>query len=291
MRNRFVLLAPLFAISTIANAESTQCAPINSVPFTITASGNYCLFGDLVSGATGAAAAITIAADNVQLDMNGHSLIGPEGSNAGFGVYSIAHRGLRVSNGSMRGFSRGVFITDTLVGFPPIRPSGASTRHEIHNLVVEGAVTGITVVGHFSEIRDNIVRDSAQSGIATGSDYVVGNTGAINILGNRIFNTIAASGSTNPVYAITVGGTGSVVQDNIVSTVRGPGNSAGIYAGGVAVVVSHNRETDLGTGWSVYCSSSTASKVEGNISYIASGNANSNINGCMQPTGYANNNF
>ncbi len=119
MSVRIAILAALIVAAHTANAESTQCTPINAVPATLSATGSYCLTNDVTSTATGTAAAITIAADDVLLDLNGHSVTGPGGSSAGIGIYSIAHRSVRVRNGVVRGFSYGVQLTDTYSYIPP----------------------------------------------------------------------------------------------------------------------------------------------------------------------------
>ncbi|HZP65581.1 MAG TPA: hypothetical protein VFB32_04675 [Rudaea sp.] len=263
------------------------------MPATISAPGSYCLTGDLVSSASGTAAAITIAADNVQLDMNGHSLLGPGGGTAGYGIYAIAQRGLRVHDGLLRGFSYGVLITDTTTGAPP-NPSGASRAHEISGLRVEGATVGISVLGQFSDVHDNVVFDSTSTGIYTMSGYIIGTAGAVNVRRNQVFNTISPTGAT--VSGIYAGGFGSVVQDNLVSTLRGSSSSAGITAAGSGMIVSNNRETDLGNPAtqqtyqypsSVYCySGANVAKVSNNIAQLANG-----IYGCNSPTGYTNDNF
>jgi hypothetical protein len=293
MRIKLSFSVLLLTLCPVSKAETTQCIAITTVPATITASGSYCVNGDLVSAATGTSAAITIAADNVLLDMNGHTLSGPGGSSAGYGVYAIAQRGLRVRNGLLRGFSYGVLITDTTTGIPP-NPSGASRGHEISSLRVEGASVGISVLGQFSDVHDNVVFDSAITGIFTASGYVIGTAGAVNVQHNQIFNTISASGAN--VTGITAGGFGSVVQDNLVSTLRGASASAGIYVTGSAIVISNNRETDLGNPATqqpyqypsaVYClSGSSIAKVSNNIAQLANG-----ISGCSSPTGYTNTNF
>jgi len=293
MRYQLAFLAALLATTTIAQAKNSSCTGVNSVPTTISTPGSYCLTADLVS--TGAATAITVAADYVDLDLDGHTLTGPANAAAGvFGIYAIAQRDVHVHNGTVRGFDRGVFLTDTLVGFPATDPSGASTRHEIDHMRIEGAAVGISVLGHFSSVHDNVVLDARQFGIGGGSSYVNGKTGAINIQANQVLNTVASVDSHVPVYGISAGGTGSVVQDNFISTLRGPTGSAAIFAGGAAVIVSRNREADLGTAWSVLCSSSgyPPARVEGNIDYRSANNLNGGINSCVEPTGQSfNNNF
>jgi hypothetical protein len=279
MRHQLLVLAAVLIGAANARAESVQCTPIDAVPATISAPGSYCLTGDLVSGAINPAAAITLASDDVTLDFNGHAISGPGGANAGLGVYAIGRRNLRVRNGTLRGFSRSVLITDTLVGFPPIQPSGASNRHEVSGMRVEGGVIGIAVLGFLSSVHDNLVQDCTQWGISASSDLTAGKPGGNEVRGNRVINTSAPAGSTTAVYGIAASSLGGLVQDNFVGGVHGPGTSAGIFASGTGTIVSRNRETDLGTGWGVYCASAAyVPKVEGNLSSIY--NVNHGISGC-----------
>ena len=60
-------------------AETTFCTKISAVPFTITASGNYCLDRNLAT-ASDATTVITIDADHVTLDLNGFKLDGSAGA-------------------------------------------------------------------------------------------------------------------------------------------------------------------------------------------------------------------
>ncbi|MEO8671233.1 MAG: hypothetical protein ABI411_07950 [Tahibacter sp.] len=252
----FAVLGGALLCAGSAGAESLQCTSITSVPFTISASGSYCLTGNLTSTVTGTAAAITIAANNVELDLNRHVLAGPGGTTAGFGIYAIARSGLRIRNGTLRGFTRGVFVTDSLVGLPPITPSGASNQHEISELRVEGGIFGISLLGHFSSVHNNQIVGATQYGIAAG-----GTGGGVEVRENFVSNVSAGSLAA---YAISVGAPGSVVQSNVVSGVRGSASSAAIYVGGSSSIVSRNRETDLAGAYAVYCSGGGV-KVEGNI--------------------------
>jgi hypothetical protein len=73
--------------------------PISSLPVTLTNSGSYYLTTNLTAsaGQTG----ITVAANNITLDLNGWTLTG-SGVNSGHGVYqSSAYRELSVFNGKV----------------------------------------------------------------------------------------------------------------------------------------------------------------------------------------------
>jgi hypothetical protein len=262
----------LFALLSLAGAahgETLQCTTINSVPYTIATSGNYCLMGNLSSTVTGTAAAITIAADQVLLDLNDHQLTGPGTSNAGYGISAIDRHDVRVRNGALRGFGRGINFSDSYGGFPVQLPSGLSSRHDIGQLRVEGAMIGIYAMGRHSSVHDNVVLDSSQRGIVAIAPSVGSNGGGVNVLRNQVFNTVAAAGDSGLVYGIYAGASGSVIQDNTVTTMRGPIFSAAIYVSGSSMVVSNNRETDYGDmayAYSVNCGGAYSILVVGNVS-------------------------
>jgi hypothetical protein len=260
-------LLALFVCAS-AQSESLQCTAIASVPLTISVPGSYCLTGNLASSS---GTAISIQTDNVVLDLNGHTLSGPGGTSA-IGIASNMRRGLRIRNGTLRGFGNAVLIDDHN---SPFTYGGVSSRHEVNDLRVEGAYTAITVVGSYSSIHNNTIMDSAQYGIFSATISGAG-SGAVNILSNQIFNTGTAS-AANPVYAISAGGTGSLIQDNAVANLRGPANSAAIRTTTAGNNVSHNRESDYDTAYAVSCTNGT--KVEGNLATTSNG-----VVGCNQPT-------
>jgi len=265
--HRALALLALFACAS-TQAETQQCTTITSVPLTISASGSYCLTGNLASSS---GTAITIQADNVVLDLNGHTLSGPGGSSS-IGIASNLRRGLRIHNGTLRGFTNAVFIDDHN---SPFTYGGVSSRHEVNDLRIEGAYTAISVVGSYSSIHHNTIMDSTQYGIFSASISGAG-SGAVNILANQIFNTGSTS-AANPVYGISAGGMGSLIQDNAVANLRGPANSAAIRTTTTGNNVSHNRESDYDTAYSVSCTNGT--KVEGNLATTSNG-----VVGCNQPT-------
>lgn len=272
---RALALLALFVCAS-AQAETLQCTTVTSVPLTISASGSYCLTGNLASSS---GTAITIQADNVVLDLNGHTLSGPGGTSS-IGISSNMRRGLRIRNGTLRGFANAVFIDDHN---SPFTYGGVSSRHEVDDLRIEGAYTAISVVGSYSSIHHNTIMDSAQYGIFSATVSGTG-SGAVNILANQVFNTGSAS-AANPVYGISAGGTGSLIQDNVIANLRGPASSAAIRTTTAGNNVSHNRESDFDTAYAVSCTNGT--KLEGNIA-----TTNNGVTGCTQPTaGTYNSNF
>ena len=77
----FAALALGLSVAAPAAAETVNCTPVTSVPVTITTSGPHCLTDNLTFyGQSGSA--ITIQANRVVLDLNGHTLQGPAAGQA-----------------------------------------------------------------------------------------------------------------------------------------------------------------------------------------------------------------
>lgn len=90
--------APVPTMKTLGQLEPREI--ISSLPYTISDDGTYCIIRDLVgqAGTNG----ITIAADSVMLDLNGFSLIGVSGSEAGVHVANTVFDkalNIRIQNG------------------------------------------------------------------------------------------------------------------------------------------------------------------------------------------------
>jgi hypothetical protein len=80
------LAAPLL----LALVGHTQTV-IHSLPYTITASGNYVLGANLSYSPSGFTGAITINQSNVTIDLNGHYISNPV-ANSAFAIYSTTSR-------------------------------------------------------------------------------------------------------------------------------------------------------------------------------------------------------
>src|SRR6185436_7417404 len=104
------LTLPLFAAAP-AHAAPGGCAVINYLPYTINQPGCYCLAGNLTT-VLSSGNAITIDADNVYLDLDGHTIDnrGAGNSTAALGVYAYNRANVTVRNGAIRGFYTGVFL-------------------------------------------------------------------------------------------------------------------------------------------------------------------------------------
>ena len=127
----FLLLA-----STIVGSAQTV---INSLPYTISAAGDYVLGSNLNSSQT-SGALITVNASNVTIDLQGHYLLGPASysNQVVYGVYATERANVTIRNGTISQCFYGVFLTGN---------GNASTTNNLNqavdNLRVSHAAVGI----------------------------------------------------------------------------------------------------------------------------------------------------
>lgn len=219
MRARMSFVVVSFSALGIpgANAETTICTTISSLPMTISAPGAYCLMSNPapLTGLSGSA--ITINADDVVLDLNGFKIENTAPANQMTGVSAVDRKGITVRNGVIRGFYRGIYVSDT----------GASSGHLIDAIRADAnRYAGIWVEGEAS-----VVRRSQATG--TGGTTAVPNT---------------------DTYGIRVVGSGVRVLDNDVSETIGVGTGVGKAvlldaAHGAVVELNRAGNTTLATGY------------------------------------------
>lgn len=113
---RFVrsLLAASVILITLCTvpvgAETTNCTVIDALPYTIVTSGVYCLTANYQPNLA-VGAAITIDANEVVLDLNGHMISNLSGlATQAYGIYALNRSNLTVRNGGVMGFLIGVQI-------------------------------------------------------------------------------------------------------------------------------------------------------------------------------------
>ncbi len=232
MMHRLAVAVLFLAVSsTTAGAD---CIPIAAVPYTVAAPGVYCLAADMSYPAE-SGAAITIAADDVTVDLRGYHLAGvATPTTSALGIHAIGHSHVTVTNGGIRGFQVGVrldgpvydallshlrVLSSTLHGLY-IGPGAANELSHCSVSYIGGtawatAFTAGIVVDHAVTVTDNDVR-APYGGTAYG---IV--TGGFGVLArNRVFGTY----STTACYRM---GTEDVYRDN---TARGCSTS---YVGGI----------------------------------------------------------
>ena len=198
--------------------------PIATAPITIAAPGRYCLASD-VATSTLTGAAITIATDDVILDLAGHTLAGTAGTGTeAFGIYANGQKNIDIRRGTVAGFLAGIDIAQA----PPYTtPQG---------IVVSGiAATGNSYAGIWAEglgntIADNKVEHTGGTTVFGAGPDVFGIVTAgpsATIRGNYAYETLGVGGGAG--YGITVTlGDGSAVARNHVANLT-PGASTGIH--------------------------------------------------------------
>ncbi len=253
--NRFILTAMMTAALVLgggyneqhAQAETTECTEITSVPFTITNRGVYCLKQGLGTNIT-SGNAITVDSNHVTIDFNGFILGGKTagpGSDA-VGVYSVNRRNITIRNATIRGFARGIHIEET--------SDGASSGHVLEdNFTDQIYGVGIEVEGQGIEVRRNKIvrtepgRFTAAIGIfvRNGEDVVVENnfvsgvdasnsaigmiiisSGMVQILNNSLFDI--GGNATGDVSGILTQSGDTVIRENVVHSINNNDGNFGI---------------------------------------------------------------
>jgi hypothetical protein len=205
-RVRLAVLAVLFLSGPVAaRAEVADCTAITTVPATISASGVYCLKGNLSFAGPGSAITVT-GGSGVVLDLNGHVLTGTTGTTA---IEVQGGRILTVRNGTIRSFSRAALLEPssfnatfedlhiavlgdqsaieaeawgTVVqrnwierGNPAVRTIGGSSRVSDNDIV--NAMSGIDMVGSNGFVEDNRVKS-----LSNGAGYGIRSDGSRSFL-------------------------------------------------------------------------------------------------------------
>ncbi len=143
---------------TGAVAFSSEPATIGKLPIHITSSGSYRLASDL-SFAPSQGAAIRVDADDVTIDLAGHTLQGLAGSDSlATGILADNRRGLTVTGGVIRGFYFGIDLRE------PRDSTRRSADHRLTHLVLtQNHYFGIRVMGRNCEVRHCTITDTGGS--------------------------------------------------------------------------------------------------------------------------------
>jgi hypothetical protein len=214
---RSVGLALALAIPAAANAETTLCTDITSAPYAITAPGIYCLKNSVTGD-------ISIQADDVVLDLNGH-VIEPLKPGSGSGIWASDRANITVRNGTIRGFHYGIQISG----------SKGSRSHLLEHLKITDSLdSAIILYGNGSVVRKNMLLNNGFD-TGPGARFVLYASGdGIHIADNEIVES-GIGVTVNEVVGIRTNGSGIAVERNVVSNVEiGPHNSRGIIVNGVA---------------------------------------------------------
>jgi hypothetical protein len=190
-----------------AQAETSNCTAINSLPTTITSQGVYCLKKDL-STSISSGAAITIASNNVTIDCNDWKiggLAGGPGTQA-VGIESDGRKNITIRNCGIRGFKHGIWADG---------PATAAYHLIENNRIDLSTMIGIFVWVDSFTIRGNRILDTAGDDLWAVGIYA---TGEGEVLDNTVAGVSAGSNSglAYGIYAENPG-TGAIISRNRVS--------------------------------------------------------------------------
>lgn len=249
-----VLAVGFFSVSPMASAQTApDCHVIASVPFDISAPGNYCLKDNMSTDLIGGA--ININSSNVTLDCRGRSITHTVATNeataiggGGFGpVADVVVRSCKIIN-----FATGIH-------FSP----GSEHIEILNNDILQSAIDGIVLWGSHSRITGNHVVNAndriglgfvrnitvtafepgiRSTGNVISNNMVTGAHGANGMWGIRVDMTQDVTINNNHItdmkpneggfsYAIAADATGSsrIVSNVMMSRI---GSNMGIAAGG-----------------------------------------------------------
>src|SRR5215467_941013 len=132
MKTKVVLLSlallPLLIAGPMSRvrADIVDCTTISSLPFVITTPGKYCLSGDLSFNLGNVmATAISIQADDVIVDLNGHTMSSTGSRQTAFDTVLPQQR-ITIRNGTLRGFASGTYLSLTASTIENMRVVGNS---------------------------------------------------------------------------------------------------------------------------------------------------------------------
>ncbi|MEM7464543.1 MAG: right-handed parallel beta-helix repeat-containing protein [Pseudomonadota bacterium] len=231
----FTFLIFLLTFS-LARAEVTICTEIDSVPFTITMPGKYCLKQNLVNTTDPApsflAGAIEIESHNVTVDLNGFSLTndlaGP--ANRMNGIVAFHTQNVTVRNGHVEGFSTAVLLGGLF-----------AERSTVENIRANNSnYRGMFVVGKDSIIRNNHVTNAGPGDMDSASTGITLVFGENSVVEGNVVSWISETASAS---GIAVGYGASVsVRDNSVFGIRDATQKNGIAVVSITrAEISRNR--------------------------------------------------
>lgn len=251
------------------------------LPLTISQPGSYYLAENIVTGGGG----ITIAASEVSIDLNGFSLAGGTGT----GIQDSGFRSnARVFNGSVRGWSGGGVVLDSVEGALvfDVTTSGNGSQGiwvntgVVRNCVSTNDVLSFSTGSYALAVTEGVIEscaviDSNGSGIWMGVNGTVRGVTVNNVAGNGVF---LASGST--------------LVDSTISTtgLDGVNGSSGVTINGVTVDSAGRDGVDTFTGATItnstfrFCSYNGVNARGGAL--ITNNNATSCGNGLVDGAGF-----
>ena len=182
--------------------------------FIISQPGSYYLTTNVIG--VSSEEGINISANNVTLDLNGFSVIGP----------STAYSGILISSGTSNAIVKNGIISGWGTFYDGVQSAGSNVRLE--NLNVSGGSDGIYCGGDGSVIKNCTVNHAGQWGI-----YLTGSNSLVSC--NYLFaNNTGNSGNGAAIY---INAANNCVEDNFVTGSSPSGY--GILANGIAGITNN----------------------------------------------------
>jgi hypothetical protein len=162
MRKTLVAMAALIALMAspwtgrcFETAQGVTATPINVVPFTITTSGNYYLPANLnVTSGVG----INVNANQVVIDLNGHSLNSTGGS---IGISVTNHHEVTIQNGDIDGFKANGKYAIVLNG----TVNGENQKNVVRNVNFDDDSVGVIIFRGSIDVVEHCNFDGGFAGI------------------------------------------------------------------------------------------------------------------------------
>jgi hypothetical protein len=166
-----------------ARAETTTCQVVNTLPATLSTPGHYCLESDFAQD-FGFASALTITADDLVLDCNGHRIRHTSAANEADAIFAAGERhDVTIRNCVIDGWYVGIFVQAS-------SDPGARGNRILDNQLLRTRTTAIYVLGTDNRIERNRIAQ---------------NTGDYNGVARGIF-----------VSSMNKTGVGNLVRDNVI---------------------------------------------------------------------------
>ena len=274
-----ILVKSTILLLSFSVATAWAETPISSVPFFINASGSYYLTDSLTSAGVG----IQISANDVTIDLRGHTLTGSATTDPG--VYVSAGTNIVVKNGTIKNFSTGIQShnsSGTYFGVFNVKAAGntglgidlwgSNNQIEASTAFNNGGV-GI-YVGSGSSVLKSSAYNNASDGIsAYDGATLVGNTTSGNGY-NGIVTTRGATLSQNTSYNNVANGLLCSIGCTVVKNTTYGNQFSGVNPGARSVVKNNTADFNLNSG--IYLTDVSYCLVDGNTAT----NNGVNINPC-----------
>ncbi len=253
----FFIFAFRLSPSAFAGNGQTDILPDGATTFTISAPGSYVLVANVTMTVPNVDC-ITVAADGVSIDLNGHMIIG-NGSGTGDGIHGTGWWRVFIFNGNI-----------VNCGGDGIEVGESANVHDVTSSY--NGRCGILTGQHSTVERCNCTYNNEQgslAGISVGDNSIVRNCVANQ---NSALTSGAYSYGIFTLASCTV--TGNISQGNVGN---GAGGGNGIYTGNSCTISGNtcSGNTSSGTGYGEGISSGSFSTLNGNTCSGNTGGATS----------------